>query len=91
MQAAIEMEIQSAKDGRIPTDGYLITCQMKMMDSEGKEVQVRVPYTALTWLLEKLDAQGSSMEELQKLQDGAIADISNKVLSQMNGVGQPIM
>jgi hypothetical protein len=72
-----EKALQSAKDGFIPTGGSLITVQMTMPDSTSQSGtrQVRLPYEAVYWLIKKLEDQGSGLEQLEQMNQGAIVDI----------------
>jgi hypothetical protein len=75
---------QAAKDGFIPTDGALITCSMHIPDSskESGTKQVRLPYTSLMWLIERLNSQGQPLEMLEQMNGGVIADIVGQMQSQ---------
>lgn len=81
-EAQIAQEIMAAKSEFIPIDGYLVTVQMKMVDSQGTEKQVRLPYSSLDWLIKRLEAQGSAQDTLEKLNQGAVADIARMSLGQ---------
>lgn len=78
-------EIQAAEAGFIPTTGYLVSCDfyVQVPNSTGgtKDQRVRMPSGALTWLLEKLEAQGHSLDELEKMNQGNLAQIAQN----MNG------
>lgn len=71
-----QQQIQMAQSGFIPSGGALITCQMQMPNEKGEPKQVRLPYEALTWLIKKMEEQGSSQETLQSMNQGALAEIS---------------
>lgn len=78
---------KAAQAGFIPTGGSLITCSMHAPDpnNPGKSIQVRLPYEALTFLMKRLEAQGTGMEQLQDLNSGARQDIAQGFLA---GQGQ---
>jgi hypothetical protein len=82
-----EEAAQAAKDGFIPISGTLITVGMHVDDpkSQSGTRQVRLPYDALLWLLKKLDAQGSSVSELEKMNGGAVADMYGGQQAQQQG------
>jgi hypothetical protein len=82
-----QQQIQMAEAGFIPTDGYLITCQMYVADPEspGKTRLVRLPYGAVKWLVEKLETQGQSQQELETMNQGAMAQMA----SMLTNKGQP--
>jgi len=73
-----EAALQQAKDGFIPTGGALITCSMHVADpsKDSGTRQVRVPYEALMDLITKLEAQGSSLDALEQMNPGAVADMN---------------
>lgn len=71
-------EIQAAKDGFIPTGGSLITLSMQVSDpstSSGTR-QVRLPYEAVSWLMQKLEGQGTGIKEIEGLNEGAQAQMA---------------
>jgi len=85
-------QIQAAKDGFIPTSGYLVTCDFYVPDPEspGKPKRARVPYESLKWLIERIETQGTKMDELEGLQQGALYDMAKKMLgAQLPQGGQP--
>ena len=67
--------LQAAKDGFIPVSGTLITVGMHVDDpkSQSGTRQVRLPYDAVLWLIKRLDAQGMGIQELDKMNSGAVA------------------
>lgn len=77
---------QAAKDGFIPTGGSLITVQMSLPDpkSSSGARQVRLPYEAVMWLIKRLESQGSTLQDLENMNDGVIADMMSRM-----GQGQP--
>lgn len=87
MQAFQELQIQRAEQGFIPTAGAMITCQMYVnnpKDPLAKPNLVRVPYAALDWLLQQLESQGQSQEQLQDMNPGAQAQLAG-VFTRMGG------
>jgi hypothetical protein len=83
--------IQAAEAGFIPTQGYLVSCDfyVQVPNSTGgkKDQRVRLPSGALTWLIEKLEAQGQSLDELEKMNQGNLAQIAQK-MGGSDGAGQ---
>jgi hypothetical protein len=73
-----EEAAQAMKDGMIPTGGALITCSMQVPDpaKPGSSKQVRLPYEALVYLMKQLEAQGKSLETLQSMNQGAMAEMA---------------
>ena len=76
--------IQAATQGFIPTDGALITCQMRVNDPEnpGKTKQLRLPYSTLMDILDKLKKQGMTLEKLEDMNQGALAQMSEQIMQQ---------
>jgi hypothetical protein len=75
-----EQAKQQAEQGYIPTDGALITVQMQVPDktSPSGTRQVRLPHAALQWLLQKLDGQGQSLQNLEEMNAGVVAEMAQK-------------
>lgn len=72
---------QRAKDGFIPTGGSLITVQMQVADSSSQSGsrQVRLPYETIQWLIKQFEAQGITLEDLEKMNDGVVADMMQRM------------
>lgn len=78
-----QAKILAAKSEYIPADGYMVTCQMYTSDPAHPEKQpklVRVPYASLSWLIKQLEAQGQSLEELEHMNQGAVAQMAGMFL-----------
>jgi hypothetical protein len=92
MQAEIELKIQRAKDGFIPTGGYLVTCDLyvsNQKDPTTKPTRARVPYESLTWLIKQLEVQGQSLEQLQTMSQGGQAQIADLMMQQQQMAASP--
>lgn len=89
-EAANKMAIQRAEQGFIPTGGYLVGCDFYVKDPSDatgvKTRRARVPYAAVEWLINQLQAQGQSEDSFNQMDQGAQAQISNKMVQQ--GAGQ---
>ena len=72
---------QRAKDGFIPTGGSLITVQMQVADpkSQSGTRQVRLPYESIQWLLKQFEAQGITLQDLEQMNDGVVADMMQRM------------
>jgi hypothetical protein len=86
--------LEKAKAGFIPYSGYLVTCDFYVADpaDPNKTRRARIPYEALKWLIEKLETQGQSLQELEKMNQGAMTEIAQKFLQLgggSNGMDQP--
>jgi hypothetical protein len=65
-EAQRQAALQAAEAGYIPTSGYLVSCDF-YMPKPGNPTQtqrVRIPSDAVTWLLKKLETQGTSLDPL---------------------------
>jgi hypothetical protein len=86
MQVEVQQQqkLQMAQAGFIPTGGYLVVCDLYVQDptdSTGvKTRRARLPYESLQWLIKKLEAQGSSLSELEKMNQGAVAQMADMFL-----------
>jgi hypothetical protein len=82
-EAAQVAAIQRAESGFIPTTGYLVSCDfyVQVPNSTGgtKDQRVRLPSDALQWLIKKLEDQGTSMDGLEKMNQGNLAQIAGMV------------
>ena len=60
-------EAQAAKDGFIPSGGYLVNCDFYVADKEdpSKQKHLRVPAESLMWLVDRLTVQGTTQEALE--------------------------
>lgn len=87
-------KIQAAKDGFIPTTGYLVTVDF-YINTEGKTSKAKVPYDALGWLMKKLSDQGMAQQDLEKMNQGALSEIAQMLIgpgeSMGNGMPDPSM
>lgn len=77
------LAIQRAESGFIPSGGYSVSCQMYVQDPSDptgkKTMPVRVPYMALQWLVQQLQAQGQGQAELAQMDSSNQAAIANQV------------
>lgn len=90
--AAQQAQIQAAKDGFIPTGGYMVTCDFYIqVDAKdpSKVKRVRLPYEAIQWLIKKLETQGTSFQNLENMHQSAVADIAQMVMSQQGNQQNP--
>jgi hypothetical protein len=79
MEAQRQLAIQRAKSGYIPTDGYLVSCDFYLpnTDPEKTPKRARVPSNALSWLLKQLEVQGQAMGVLDGMNGGAVEQIAD--------------
>lgn len=81
LEARKQAMIQAAKDGYIPVSGFLVGCDFYVQDpaNPGKTRRARLPYDALNWLIQRLQDQGHELEQLEKMNEGALADIASRM------------
>lgn len=86
-EALVQQEIQRAKAGYIPTTGYLVSCDFYQADPKDttKTRRVRLPADAVQWLIKQLETQGQSLEQLESMNEGALAELSRTMLQQRRG------
>lgn len=85
--------LMDAKNEFIPVGGAMITCSMHIPDPEnpGQTKQVRVPYQALDWLVKKLESQGMGLDKLEDMNQGALAEIAQQMMSERQAqMGPPL-
>lgn len=84
-----EQQIQAAKDGFIPTGGYMVVCDIYVQDpaNPANTRRARIPYESIQWLIQRLETQGSSLQQLEDMNQGALAQMSQMMLA--NKQGQP--
>lgn len=92
-EAKNQLAVQRAQQGFIPTGGYLVGCDFYVNDPSDpngtKTRRARVPYSALDWLIKQLESQGQSQDQLKDMNEGALAQLSEKFTG-MGGGGQPL-
>jgi hypothetical protein len=105
IQTDEQRKIQEAALGYIPMSGMAVVCDLYVPDpsNKSKTMRARVPYDALTWLLKRLEEQGSSQQALLQQHQGVLADMASELAKnppqapqQMNGQGagenmQPVL
>jgi hypothetical protein len=95
LQSAImekEQAIQALKAERIPTDGFLVTVQLKRTDpTTGKQDNIRLPYSTVQWVVDAMEKQGTTLEALDQMNQGALAEASNMLMGQLQGQQVPTM
>jgi hypothetical protein len=71
-------DIQLAESGFIPTGGYMVTCDLYVSDpaDPAKTRRARLPYEAVQWLIKKLETQGASLDQLEQMNQGAVAQMA---------------
>jgi hypothetical protein len=100
LQAHREQELakQRAQSGYIPVDGPLITVDYYITEQdengETKTKRAKMPQRSLEWLEQQLQAQGTSLSDLEEMNRGVVADMmrqqeEEEQASQMGMMQQP--
>lgn len=71
-------QIKAAEADFIPSSGYLVGCDFYVTDPENpsRTRRARIPYEALTWLVKRLEQQGTELSQLETMQQGAVSDMA---------------
>ena len=86
----VDAEAQAAKQAQsefVPTAGAMIACDMYVAADDPSKApkRVRVPYQSLEWLLKVLEQQGSSLQNMEQMNQAQLAELAQV------GAGQPPM
>lgn len=99
-EAAEMQKIKAAESDFIPAGGFLVGCDfyVNTPGQEGKTRRARVPYQSLEWLIKRLEEQGMSLDSLEAMQQGVLAETAGHMQPQprtpmpgapgVNGPGQ---
>lgn len=86
-----QQEIKQAEAEFIPTGGYLVACDLYIgQDAKdpSKVKRARIPYESLQWLLKQLESQGMGLQDLENMNQGAVAQMAGMSLGQQQNNGQ---
>lgn len=74
-------QIERAKQGFIPSGGFLVTCDFYINDpvEQGKTKRLRLPSEALDWLVKQLEMQGSALKTLELQPKGVLTDLAGMI------------
>jgi hypothetical protein len=81
-------KLLAAQNDFIPATGAMIACDMYIPnpDDPGKPAKrVRVPYTALDWLVKRLEAQGQSLAVLEHANKGMLSEMADHLVQRGPG------
>lgn len=87
-QEAVAQKQQSiidAKNEYVPVGGAMVAIDMYVPDKQDPTKapkRARVPYQAVEWLLQLLDKQGMSLDSLESMNQGALAEIAGQIKPQ---------
>lgn len=81
MEAENMQAIQAAEAGFIPSGGYLVACDFYQGDPNdpNRAKRVRIPSESISWLITKLQTQGTEVDQLSQLPSGGMADMARMV------------
>ena len=85
-------KLQQSQAGFIPSGGFLVACDFYVKDPQkpSRQRRARIPSESVKWLIDKLQAQGSSLKDLEKVQQGAQVDIAEQLNQQQPQPEQPL-
>ena len=75
--------IKAAQAEFIPTDGAMVAVDMYVPndDPEKAPKRARIPQKAVEWLLSQLESQGMSLDKMEEMNQGVLADIAKQLQS----------
>jgi hypothetical protein len=85
-------KLRAAEADFIPTSGALIRMDVWVPDPTsptGKTKRAEVPYDAVTWLIQRLEDQGSTLEQMSDMNQGAQAQIADQYSNSGGGMQGP--
>ena len=86
LEAKNQQALLQAEAEYIPSDGTLVACDLYLPDPKNPENQARrarIPQKSLEWLVQKLEAQGASLDRLEQMSQGAQLDVLRQMQMQM--------
>lgn len=82
LEAQRQQAIKAAQSEFIPTGGYAVALDFYVSDPKNPEKtkRARLPYEAVNWLMQRLDQQGMTQEQVAQLPPGAQESLANQIL-----------
>ena len=80
-----QQKIIAAKNEYIPVDGALVSVDMYVNDpnsDSGSAKRARLPQRAVEWLIQQLESQGASLDQLENMNSNAMAQLAGSILQQ---------
>lgn len=80
--------IAAAKNEFVPVGGALIAADMYVPNEENPDAapkRVRIPYQALDWLVKRLEEQGMTLDKMETMNQGMVADMADHILKGQGG------
>lgn len=90
-QAQKQIAEEMAKAGLIPTGGYFVGIDFYVNDptQPGKTKRARVPFDAVIWLLQRLEAQGITQDSMAQVDPTVRANIQQQAQQMSQGQSSP--
>lgn len=86
-----EIQIKQAQSEFIPVGGFMVACDFYVPNPEDPTKlpkRVRLPSESLNWLVKQLETQGSSQQQLESVNGGALAEMSSMLTNQIGQQNQ---
>lgn len=86
---AEDLQLQKAMNADfIPAMGFLVTCDFYVPDpgKPGSTKRAKIPMDSLAWLIQRLEAQGTSLEALQNAPESAQRSVAQQAVATMQGI-----
>lgn len=80
--------LAAAKNEFIPVGGAMIAADMYIPNAENPDAapkRVRIPYQALDWLVTQLEKQNMSLDKMEDMNKGMVAEMARQVLGNQGG------
>lgn len=87
IEQALEQQAQkimAAKNEFIPVGGALVATDLYIQpngDASKAAKRARIPYQALDWLVHKLEEQGMTLDKMEQMNQGALAEMADQIMS----------
>lgn len=85
MQEAEARKLAAMEAEFIPTGGAMIACDLYIPNPEDPSKaakRARIPYEALNWLVQQMEAQGQSLQQLETSNKGMLAEMADHLVQQ---------
>ena len=84
IEADAAAALKAAQNEFIPVDGALVTCDFYVppKDPAQQAKRAKIPYTSLQWLLDRLQQQGASADQLESMNAQNLSDIAQLMIAQ---------
>lgn len=80
-------KVAAAKNDFIPIGGALIAADMYIpnpKDPAQPAKRVRIPYQALDWLVQRLESQGMTLDKMDQMNQGMVAEMADHIMGKGN-------